>query len=230
MALTEYNYSIYDDFVINHLVNITILQLEIEDSTIITTELHHIDALIDDDECLIWFNDELSVGEVTELDAIVAAHTGEYTGPGTLPDTGENGGGTGDLTLTFGSYDKNFFKFNGSTWTPAPHFIFRGTNNLGTPVGVQAVIQSQGYNDDYYDFRVYDSTNNQLVFDWINMHSEKEVWAMFSQPVTTGWPAEQAILELQGRKGVDDGCDFYLGFFMVQFSGTVIDNLPSGVS
>jgi len=231
MALTDYAYSIYDDFVINHKVDITILQEEIQASTIITTELHHIDTNLDEDICEVWFNDALTQDEETELDAIIAAHTGLLSGgvdPSSVPEAGE--GGAGDLTLSFGSYNKNFFKFAGDSWTPSTHFIFRGTNQLGTPIGVQAVIYSKDDNDKYFDLRVFDSTNNQVVFDWIRMHSEKKVWKVFSQPVTTGWPAEQALLELQGRKSENDGCDFYVSFFMIQFSGTVPENLPSGVS
>lgn len=228
MALQDYAYSIYDDFVINHKVNITILQTEIEASTIIVTDLHHIDANLDEDICEVWFNDALSQPEEDELDAIVAAHTGELPG-GVDPTTGDEGGGdggVGDLTLTFGSYDKNFFKFVGTSWEPCPHFIFRGTRHLGTPIGCQAVVQPQDYADKSFDFRVYDVTNSQVVFEWLNVSGEKDVWKMIGQNLPdAAWPVDQAMLELQGRKSLSDGCDVYLSFFMIQFSGTIIDNI-----
>jgi hypothetical protein len=227
MALQDYVYSITEDFVINQKVDITILQIEIEESTIITTELHHIDANLDEDLCEVWFNDALTQPEETELDAIVAAHTGYLPGgvdPGNIPDPGE--GGFGDLTLSFGAYDKNYFKFAGSSWEPCPHFIFRGTNQLGKPIGCQAVIYSKGDINHFFDLRLYDVTNSRVIFEWLNISREKEVWSMIGQNLPDAvWPTGQALIELQGRKALSDGCDVYLSFFMIQFSGEIIDNI-----
>src|SRR6056297_1764819 len=99
MALNDYAYSIYDDFVINHKVDITILQIEIKDSTIITSQLHHIDTNLDEDLCEIWFETALTNDEEIELDNIVANHTGELPG-GVIPGEIDGNGGSGDLLFT----------------------------------------------------------------------------------------------------------------------------------
>jgi hypothetical protein len=51
------------------------LEAEIDDSAIVTT-LKRIETDDDSAKCNIWFNDELSGGDLTILNGIVAAHTG----------------------------------------------------------------------------------------------------------------------------------------------------------
>jgi len=77
MAATKYTYSISDDFP-NHKVDVNRLTMEILGSAIVTA-LDYINTSGDD--CDIWFKDELSAGDITALDAVVAAHSGEA-----LPD------------------------------------------------------------------------------------------------------------------------------------------------
>ena len=145
MPLQDYVYSIYDDFVINHKVDITILQIEIEASDIITTQVHHIDALIDDDECIIWFFDALSQAEETELDAIVAAHTGELPGGGDPGETADRDAGTGDIQFCFGDQGDDYhLYFGNSSYKIGAQMIFRGTNIVNTPLGVQMIVKGEG--------------------------------------------------------------------------------------
>lgn len=77
MAATEYSYSISEDFP-NQKVAVDRLTKEIETSDISTT-LDYITA--NDDDCDIWFEDELSAGDQTILDGIVDSHDGTH-----LPD------------------------------------------------------------------------------------------------------------------------------------------------
>lgn len=72
MSATKYTYSIHDDFP-NHAENSDTLTVEIGHSSI-TVALDHIDT--NGDDCDIWFKAELSAGEETTLDGVVAAHTG----------------------------------------------------------------------------------------------------------------------------------------------------------
>jgi hypothetical protein len=215
MALYEYIYSIHDDFIINHKVDITILQLEIEDSTIITKELHHIDANVDDDECIIYFNEELSDPEEEELNTIVATHTGEYSTGTQPPDFGE-GGGPGDIIFIFGDDPGDYYvKFKNSYWTVCNQFIFRGTNKLGTPSGVKVILKGEG------KIRLYDKTHCRTIFEWTNYNVND--WTIFSQTSNMVWPQEESIFEVQGEK---DSSYAYLSCFMICFSGTVVDNIP----
>lgn len=79
MALTEYTYSIQNDFP-NGKVAPDRLAQEIRQSPIVIA-LDTIDTLGDD--CNIWFKDPLSVGDKAILDGIVATHNGEpLQGPG----------------------------------------------------------------------------------------------------------------------------------------------------
>jgi voltage-gated potassium channel Kch len=73
MATIQYTYSIQSDFP-NHKVASDRLVREIQASAIVTA-LGWIDT--DGDACYIWFKDELSVGDKTLLDGLVAAHAGE---------------------------------------------------------------------------------------------------------------------------------------------------------
>ena len=71
--MTKYDYSIQNDFP-NHVVDTTRLDSEIRASAI-TVALSYISA--SSGTCSIWFKAELSEGEETILDGLVAAHTGE---------------------------------------------------------------------------------------------------------------------------------------------------------
>lgn len=215
MAISEYEYSIYDDFIINHKVNITILQEEIEKNTNIIKEIHHIDANLDNDLCVIYFYDELTIDEEDVLDAIVAAHTGEYQGGGVPGDIGSEGG-PGDLVFTFADDPGDYYiKFKNSSWTIGIQFIFRGTNKIGIPTGIKAVLKGEG------KLRLYDKTNNRTIFQWDNY--DVNDWTIFSQSSDLIWPENEAILELQGEK---DSSYAYISCFMICFSGIVEDNTP----
>lgn len=79
MPATKYTYSIQNDFP-NHKVATDRLTQEIQQSAIVIA-LDYIST--SGDNCDIWFKDALSVGDVTILDGIVAAHSGEP-----LPEAG----------------------------------------------------------------------------------------------------------------------------------------------
>lgn len=221
MAIQDYVYSIQDDFVINHKVDPTILQEEIVVSTI-TTEVHHIYVNLEQDECQVWFFDALTGPEEIELDAIIAAHTGELSGGFTPGEVGDFDGGQGDISIYFGDHsDVSLFRVTEKPWETITRFIFRGTNQLGTPVGVKAVWRSKDEDPNKQGgFRLYDVTNGNVIFEWDGFHNYG--WMIGAQNVTTGWPIGEAILELQGQK--DDG-EWYLSSFMIQFSGTIVDNM-----
>lgn len=69
---TKYNYSILNDFP-NSMVNSYMLTEEIEDSTISGT-LSYINTK--NDNCDIWFDSALVTEDETELDGVVATHSG----------------------------------------------------------------------------------------------------------------------------------------------------------
>lgn len=73
MAATKYTYSIQGDFP-NQAVAPARLQQEIEDSAMSSALITHINT--NDDDCDVWFEDPLSVGDETILDGLVAAHSG----------------------------------------------------------------------------------------------------------------------------------------------------------
>lgn len=221
MPIAEYEFSIYDDFVINHKVDITILQQEIENEESITKQVHHIDANLDEGLCVIYFYDELSDPEQVELDAIIAAHTGELVGgiaPGDVPE----GGGVADIQFAYGdSGDDYHIQFDSSYYKIGSQIIFRGTNNLGTPIGIQMIVKGEG------KIRIYDRTNSKQIFEW-DWFKEND-WTICSIPVSefeNQFPAAQAILELQAKQGWD-GSDCYISYFQIVFSGTVLNNPPS---
>lgn len=81
MAATKYTYSVSGDFP-NQKVDVNRLSVEIRDSAIVTA-LDYVD--VSDDVCDIWFKDELSVGDQTVLDGVVAAHSGEPLPNSTVP-------------------------------------------------------------------------------------------------------------------------------------------------
>lgn len=224
MAIQEYAYSIQDDFVINHKVDPTILQDEIINSSIIITEIHHIYANLEMDECQVWFFDTLPQAEEDELDAIIAAHSGELAGGVTPGEIGDFESGQGDMMFGFGNdHDISWYKYDKDAWEPARRFIFRGTNELGIPVGIKAIVRSKDYVDaKESDFRLYDVTNGQAIFTWTNF--KVNGWNIHTQKVSDTFPIDDAIFEIQGRK---NGGELYISCFLIQFSGNVIDNIPT---
>jgi len=73
MAATKYTFSIEDDFP-NHKVATDRLTREIQASAIVMA-LDRIDTAAD--VCDVWFKDALAAGDVTILNGLVAAHSGE---------------------------------------------------------------------------------------------------------------------------------------------------------
>jgi len=224
MALEDYTYSIYDDFVINHKVDITILQIEIKASTIILTNLHHIDADLDNDECVVWFDAILPQDEEDELAAIVAAHTGLLPG-GINPESVGGGGDTGDIIITLSDHSNPaYFKFKDDSYKTAAQFIFNGTNGLGIPTGVKAVLKDCG------GLRLYDRTNSEIIFSWENM-SESTDYNIYSQSSNIVWPTGECILEIQGKRHHEHehhnhDIDLLLSCLIITYCSTVIDNIP----
>ena len=84
MPATLYNYSVVGDTA-NSIVNATVLEDEINESTIIIG-LQSI--VINGDDLNITMKDALSSGDTLTLNGIVAAHTG--TGAGVIPGQSEN--------------------------------------------------------------------------------------------------------------------------------------------
>ena len=222
MATFDYEFSITDDFVINQKVNITILQEEIEADSIIVTTLHHIDADLDNDTCTVVFNGELTPTEEDQLNILIAAHTGELPG-GVDPDTGDVGGdgGVSDIIFVYGDhYEDYYIYFKHTSYKIGTQFIFRGTNTLGKPKGVKAILKGTG------KLRLYDKTNNQVLFEWEDI-DQNENWDIFSY-ADIEWPANEAILELQGRETHSSDKNLYCSSFMICFLGSVVNNFPSG--
>lgn len=224
MAIAEYEFSIYDDFPINHKVDITILQQEIEAEESITQQLHHIDANLDNDLCVVYFYDVLTTTEEDILSNLIAAHTGELPGGGSSGDGSASIGGEGpsDISFVYGDqYDDYFIYFKHTDYKVGTQFIFRGTSIIGTPKGVKAILTGQGR------LRLYDRTNNLVLFEWRDI--DLSDWAIFSH-TDIEWPENEAILELQGRETCSSDKNLYCSNFMICFIGNVVDNLPSGIS
>jgi len=227
MAIQEYAYSIEDDFVINHKVDPTILQDEIIASAIVITEIHHIYANLDDDDCQIWFFDALTNDEEIELDAIVAAHTGVLPGgieTGEVGDQigGEGGTGTG-INIFFGDHsDISWFAIKGNPWQTIHRFIFEGTNTLGFPVGVKALMKSKDFNnpEKTSSLRLYDITNSNVIFSWELFHAAD--WKICAENVAN-FPSGETIFELQGAK---EPGECWISNFKIVFSGVIVNNMP----
>ena len=220
MAIQDYVYSIQDDFVINHKVDLTVLQEEIITSTIVT-EVHHVYSNLEEDECQIWFFDALTQDEESELDVIIAAHTGELAGGVTPGEIGDFDVGQGDISITFGDdVNKSYINVTDPDWATISRFLFRGTNDLGVPVGVNSILRSKDIanSSKTSGLRLYDVTNSAVIFSWI-FHTTG--WKICAQNVTT-FPSDASMFELQGKK---DGGECYLSNFVIQFSGIIVDNM-----
>ena len=221
MALYEYQYDISTSFTslsdISDL-NITILQQEIDDDTIIVSEVHHILANIDDDNCIIYFQTELTTTEEDQLNVVIANHTGLLSGGVNPSDIAE--GGVADISFVYGDqYDDYYIYFKHTTYKVGTQFIFRGTNILGVPKGVKAILQGEG------KLRLYDLTNNHVLFEWEDINEND--WSIFSYK-DINWPSGEAILELQGRESYNSNKNLFCSNFMICFAGEVTNNLPSG--
>lgn len=223
MALSDYEYSISGDFP-NQKVDITILQDEIISNTGITEQLNHIDANIDEDTCTIYFETALTSAEETVLNSIVAAHTGELSDGKTSGDSDADIGDSGpsDICFVYGDqYDDYFIYFKHTDYKVGTQLIFRGTDVLGSPKGVKAILKGNG------QLRLYDKTNRQILFEWINI--EQADWDIFSFK-DIEWPSGEAILELQGRETSEKDHNLYCSCFMICFVGNVTNLFPSGGS
>ncbi len=215
MALNNYTYSIYDDFIINHKVDITILQDEITGSNI-SAALHHIDANIEDDDCIVWFESALTQDENYTLDDIISAHTGELASGGDSGDSGS--GGSGDIIIPFGDHSGSSYyrKINSNSYKTLAHIIFNGTKSLGIPSGIKACIKGYG------GLRLCNAHTCEVYFDWY-VTNKISNYTIYSQQTNINLPETECLLELQGIKGAKD---LYISSFMIAFSGNVIDNIP----
>lgn len=224
MPIQDYVYSIEDDFVINHKVDITILQLEVEASSIITTQLHHIYANLEDDECQVWFFDVLSAEEETELDAIVAAHTGLLPGGVEIGEVGdaENSGEVSDLNISFGDAQGDFhISFASSCYDIGFQFIFPGTNVVGHPIGIKTILKGEGA------IKLFDRTNNKIIFAWEDFDNITD-YTIFSKELGIGFPPNEAILEIWGRDLVGVSTELQMTCFQIIYSHAIVDNEPPG--
>ena len=79
MAATSYEYDVIDDF--SSGVDNAALQEQVEQSAISSAAITHVDTSWKGgpprDKCDVWFDDPLSPGDETILDAVVAAHDGQ---------------------------------------------------------------------------------------------------------------------------------------------------------
>jgi hypothetical protein len=79
MAATSYEYDVIDDF--SGGVDSAALQYQVEQSAISSAAVTHVDTSwkggTPRDKCDVWFDDPLSSGDETILDAVVAAHDGQ---------------------------------------------------------------------------------------------------------------------------------------------------------
>ena len=221
MDLNDYAYSIYDDFVINHKVNITILQTEINESTIITSQLHHIDTNLDEDLCEVWFETALTQTEESELDNIIANHTAELPSGEVPGSDGGIGEGISDLSFTFNDKDvEYYFRFkNNKSYGAGLLFVFNGTKVMGVPKGIKAVLRGSG------SLRLYNVTTSEVIFEWDSFDVIDE-FAIFSQLISI-WPEDECLLELQG---MTDAEHLLISHFMICYTDlNMIDNFPTGV-
>jgi hypothetical protein len=222
MALYDYEFSISDDFTslptVNDL-NITILQQQIDTENSITPPVHHILANIDDDNCLIYFETELTSEEEDVLAGIIANHTGLFE-DGTDPDdVQEEDGGPADINFVFADSANDYhLKFSSSSFRIGCQFIFSGKNQ-GMPSGVKVIAEGDGC------IRLYDKTNNNIIFEWHNKDfgNDFNIWS--KAPLDSNLlPSNEAIFELQAKK---DGSDnVYISCFQLTYSPSITDNEP----
>ncbi len=106
-----------------------------------------------------------------------------------------------DISFNFSCWDTHYYKFKGHSWELASHFIFSGTNRMGTPSGVYITAYSKhnhptGTPGGY--IRLFDLTNNNVICEWSIRTNSVEI---YSDESIINMPAEQAIFEIQGKKG-----------------------------
>lgn len=171
MAATKYTFSVSVDFP-NHKVDSDRLTLEIRASTIVIA-LDYIET--DGDECDIWFKDELSAADVSVLDAVVAAHSGEP-----MPQPAYEADGTPIFTLKTRQGDDvpevAIAPNDGSEWVIGTHNFCDPCTWFGDSVrSVDEVLTDSG------DGLTFESTHDH----WIDMVSGRmhndDIWVQIQQ-------------------------------------------------
>ena len=97
--------------------------------------------------------------------------------------------------------------FKHTSYKIGTQFIFRGTNILGIPKGVKAILNGTG------KLRLYDRTNSNVIFEWDSIdHND---WQIATKATGINWPTGEAILELQSAELSECNKNLYVSCFMV---------------
>ncbi len=198
MALSEYEFQISTDFTsLSQItdIKIDVLQQEIDNEPIITPPVHHILANIDDDNCIVYFDTELTTAEEDKLAEIIANHTGFIDGvidPEEVEDKVEV---VADINFAFADSANDYYlKFSSSSWKIGAQFIFSG-KKCGTPLGCKIIAKGKG------GIRIYDRSNGKILFEWRDRDfgNSYGIWA-FTPFDNDDLPLEEAVWELQGNE------------------------------
>lgn len=198
MAETKYSYSISQDIVAGAVSSDWLTQ-EINDSSIVT-ELSRIDTFAD--ELAVWFVDALSAAEKTTVDGdssgpaggIIGAHdASQWTPPNEERRVDE---------LVFVQSDTQpYYRIKRSQWQVAARLRFRGSNDMGVPLAVKALLWAESGGE--VSARIYDKTNDALICAGASTTSEQAVVVDLGnvQNIPTG----EAVWELQVKASGGEG-------------------------
>ena len=222
MALYEYQFDISTSFTsLENVtdVNFTVLQIEIDKDTIITPPVHHILGNIDDDNCIIYFETELTPEEEDQLAVVIANHTGLIDGEIDPEHVDESIDRYSDINFVFGdSADDYDIKFSSSHYKIGVQFIFSGIR-CATPKGCRMIVKGHG------SIRLYDKTNQKTVFEWHNRDfgNDFNIWA-FTPFAEGNLPIDEAIFEIQGKK--TGSANVHLSSFQLTYTDHISHNPP----
>ena len=154
--------------------NILIVFIEIEKNNGISTIVHNV--YVSGDVITITFQEDLSSEEITILDNIVGSH---------LPREFKN-----SLPIVFQP-----IRIKNTNYQTILSFFINGKNNDQDIESVKIVSKKINGNGNYY-IRLYDSTNNKILFEQSFTNTSYE---MFTMDSLSNVPDEEAVLEIQAK-------------------------------
>ena len=222
MALYEYQFDISTTFTgLSNVTDIdfTVLQQEIDKDSIITPSVHHILGNLDDDNCIIYFEEELTAEQETQLPIVLANHSGLIDGEIDYKEVQQSVDKFPDMNFVFGdSADDYHIQFSNPGYKIGVQFIFNGIQRA-TPKGCRIICKGHG------SIRLYDRTNQKTVFEWNNRDfgNDFNIWS-FTPFIEGNLPVEEAIFEIQGKK--TGSANVYLSSFQLTYTDPISHNPP----
>lgn len=222
MALFEYEYEISTDFTTLTQpsdLKIDVLQKEIDGESLITPPVHHILANLDEDNCIVYFETELTTAEEDKLVEIIGNHSGFIDGvidPEEVEDKVEM---VADMNFAFADATGDYYiKFSSASWKVGTQFIFSGRKRA-TPVGCRMIVKGDG------GLRLYDKTNGKVLFEWDgrDFGDDYNIWT-FTPFVIDDLSLDESVLEIQGRK--TGSVNVQISSFQLSYSSPIESNEP----